>query len=473
MTVGKVHSGGFAPTIKIEPVNPEAARYLKMWECPAYRECSPGEELALRFMEQARPKAGASVIDFGCGTGRGGHALAGFGLKVTLIDFVRNCLDPQVREAVERGEMKWVKADLTKRVSVEAEYGYCCDVLEHIPEADVRRVLANILGSARRVFFNIATIPDHFGLVLDGAPLHLTVKPAEWWADELRKLGSTVHWQEVNDGYVSFYCSAWKDAAEMIGGYRINTDLDTVEAQTIANIEAGWQHIGPWGKQDREVCLLAGGPSLTHSLDEIRALRQEDGAGVVTVNGAYHWALDNGLEPGIQIVLDAREFNARFTRPVTPYTKYLVASQAHAATLAGLPHERTFLWHSGVSAAAEQLIREKTGHFFPIPGGSTVVLRALALLRMMGFWRIHLFGFDSCVNGSHHAYPQAENDDEPVIPVVCGGRMFQCTPWMLSQAHEFRGMVGFLGNEVEMAVHGDGLIAHMIQTGADISRKEN
>jgi hypothetical protein len=49
--------------------------------------------------------------------------------------------------------------------------------------------------------------------------------------------------------------------------------------------------------------------------------------------------------------------------------------------------------------------------------------------------------------------------------------MFSCTPWMLSQAQEFRGLVGFLGDEVELAVHGDGLIAHMIKTGAELSKE--
>ena len=119
-------------------------------------------------------------------------------------------------------------------------------------------------------------------------------------------------------------------------------------------------------------------------------------------------------------------------------------------------------------------MREATGHFFPIPGGSTIVLRSIALLRMLGYWRLHFFGFDSCVmpDGAHHAYAQPENDNEVLIPVTCGGRTFECTPWMLSQASEFRDVVKFLGDEVELAVYGDGLIANMIATGASLSTKE-
>jgi hypothetical protein len=42
------------------------------------------------------------------------------------------------------------------------------------------------------------------------------------------------------------------------------------------------------------------------------------------------------------------------------------------------------------------------------------VLRAFPLLRMLGYTQFHVFGFDSCVqeDGTHHAYPQPENDNQ-------------------------------------------------------------
>jgi hypothetical protein len=148
--------------------------------------------------------------------------------------------------------------------------------------------------------------------------------------------------------------------------------------------------------------------------------------------------------------------------------------------LEGLPRERTWIWHSGISQENADLVVEKTGTFFPVIGGSTVVLRALPLLVMLGFHRVHLFGFDSCVRPldekapawpaqfTHHAYRQDENDGDPTMPVTCGGRTFQCLPWMVAQATEFIGIVRYLGDEIEMAVHGDGLIAHIIATGASM-----
>ena len=46
---------------------------------PEYRKDAPGEKVAHEFLAQAKPKGGASVLDLGCGTGRGGLNLAFFG----------------------------------------------------------------------------------------------------------------------------------------------------------------------------------------------------------------------------------------------------------------------------------------------------------------------------------------------------------------------------------------------------------
>ncbi len=95
------------------------------------------------------------------------------------------------------------------------------------------------------------------------------------------------------------------------------------------------------------------------------------------------------------------------------------------------------------------------------------MLRILPLLRMLGYWKFEIYGFDSCLaDGLHHAYKQPENDDERVINVTCGGRSFQCHPWMASQAQEFIDLMRKLADEIELVVHGDGLIRHIIETAA-------
>jgi hypothetical protein len=465
---------GFTPGIKVQPYtpNPEKAKYVELWKNPRYREVSPGEQWAQQFLEIARPERDAEAIDFGCGTGRGALSLALFGaLKVTMLDFAPNCLDEDVANACvsQPTRMNFKVQDLTKQIAATAAYGYCCDVMEHIPTVDVPAVIRNILQSAHHVFFGISTVDDVMGALI-GEPLHLTVQPMDWWVGQIKEAGAVVHWKREMEGACAIYCSAWSDANDVVSEGVINAPIEVVESQTRANIEAGWTHVTPFENQDREVVLLAGGPSMAQHIDEIKALRAE-GCALVTVNGAYGWAIEHGMVPSAQIVLDAREFNSRFVSPQIDTCRYLIASQVHPSTLAGLPKERTYLWHSGISDECEELVMKLNGVFYPVPGGSTVVLRALPLLRMLGYQRFHMFGFDACVleDGTHHAYPQAENDNQPLLPVTCGGRTFQCTPWMLSQASEFRDLIQSMGDHVELDVRGDGLIAWMLKTGSDLS----
>jgi hypothetical protein len=98
------------------------------------------------------------------------------------------------------------------------------------------------------------------------------------------------------------------------------------------------------------------------------------------------------------------------------------------------------------------------------------MLRAFSLLRMLGFYRFEVYGFDSCLrDDEHHAYAQPENasDTKNLVRVSCGDRVFRCKPWMASQAQEFIDLIRFIGDEIELVVHGDGLIAHIIKTAAE------
>ena len=98
-------------------------------------------------------------------------------------------------------------------------------------------------------------------------------------------------------------------------------------------------------------------------------------------------------------------------------------------------------------------------------------------MRMLGYRRFHLFGCDSCLQdrrGQHHAYSQPENDSELVIATRCqpSGRMFWCFPWMISQGQEFIGLIKFIGSEIDLEIHGDGLLKHIIETWADLPEVE-
>ena len=121
-----------------------------MWDIPQYRIVSPGEDTAQAFVDCFNPAWDESVIDFGCGTGRGGKAIQDIAkVHVTLVDFADNCRDESTRG------MPFVKADLSHPILVSARYGYCSDVMEHIPPEQVDDVIVNIIDCVQDCFFRI------------------------------------------------------------------------------------------------------------------------------------------------------------------------------------------------------------------------------------------------------------------------------------------------------------------------------
>lgn len=479
-------TGGF----EAAPAGSEQSKYERMWSFDQYRQVVPGAQIAPEFLRIAAPRKGARVIDFGCGTGEGALmiALLGDRLKVEMLDFARNCLDADVRNALvtQSHALTFTQHDLTKPCPLPlAEYGFNTDVMEHIPPADVDLVLHNILQAAQHVFFQISCDDDSCGKLIDDK-LHLSVHPPGWWLAKFADLKCQIHyWRDLGKSCIA-YVTAWATPREIVDSGELNIELETIRKNVATNIDAGWQLAVPHEPNDLEVMILGGGPTLNSQLDKIYELF-ERGVKVVTLNGAYQWAEDHDLCVGAQIVVDARPHNARFTHPRgchNTWTKYLIGSQCDPAVLEGLPHDRTYLWHTTAESIADILKEKCPDKAFGIAGGCTVLLRAIPLLRMLGYRSFHLFGCDSCVETvspvtgigplAHHAYAQAENDGTPLFPVLVGGRQFMCTAWQIAQAQEFMDLIRILGNEFQLEVYGDGLLSWIMQHGAqlDIEREE-
>lgn len=465
---------GRAPVVKIAPT--EKKKYEMMWERPEYRIVAPGETASQHFLSIAKPKPGSEVIDFGCGTGRGALMMALLGgLKVKMVDFASNCLDPEISEALttQAHALSFTQHNLERPLEISAEYGFCCDVMEHLPPGSVPKVLDNILLAAQHVWFQISCVPDNLGTLI-GHDLHLTVKPYAWWMERFKERDCLIHYSHDGGDFCTFYVSAWTGGKDIVDAGIINTTEQEVINHVRENALANWMHVQPHVTNDFDCIIVGGGPSLAGQVDELRRLRAE-GCKLVALNGAYNWLLEQELTPSAVIVVDAREFNARFTHPVVDDCKYLIASQCHPAVLEGLPKDRTYLWHTTAEFIREPLNEIYESVWYAIPGGSTVLLRAIPLLRMLGYRRFHLFGCDSCLPENrphkHHAYDQRENDSEHVFSVVCGGRVFHAHSWMIAQAHEFMDLIKFLGDEIELEIHGDGLLSHILRTGAELSQE--
>ena len=451
----------------------ERDKYEKLWgEHKQYRAIAPGEQLADHFLAIAKPLPHQVTYDFGCGTGRGAARIAKR-CRVVGFDFAENCRDESVKDAFE-----FRRHDLTRPIEGEiADFGYCTDVLEHIPPADVPTVLKNIVTAARRVYLNISTVEDRLGALI-GEPLHLTVQPMDWWRKQLEGLGCKVHESQDLGSSCIFWCTAYVDFAELHERSVLNIDDTRLRENVLSNIRLGLQELTPHLAQGTHIVLLAGGPSLADFEDEIVALGR-DGVPIVTVNGTYNWLLEHGIKPAAQFVVDGREFNKRFLEPVVDTCKYFFSSQAAHEAVTSVPREQAWLYHAGDNTTIREMVEtyaEEIGRpheWFPVHGGTTVTGRALTVLAMLGFRRIEVFGWDSCLRGdSHHAYAQAENDGQSVIEVEVGGRKFACHPWMVIQAQEFPALVKHIYGLIdgfELSVRGDGLIAHLLNHASEMA----
>lgn len=260
-----------------------------------------------------------------------------------------------------------------------------------------------------------------------------------------------------------------------------NTPDQVILDQVYLNIRRGLPQAQPYQPNNMTALLVCGGPSLESTQQELVQAYWEGGK-IIAVNGAYQWCIENNLKPSAAIVLDAREFNSRFIEREVPGCKYLLASQCHPATFELCRSRETIIWHACTGGDDEVALLKE--YYFdrthPVTLGTTVGVRAISLMRMLGWQHFDIFGLDSCwLDGRHHAYGQAENDRDLRIKVKLiakGGEHlaeeFHCAPWHMKQAEDFQQLIKARGNMFHLNVRGPGLIAAILRTGATLA-KEN
>lgn len=279
------------------------------------------------------------------------------------------------------------------------------------------------------------------------------------------------------------------DPVDMVEGFKVNTSNE----QIIKNIEHSIRLQLPQFDQQNlqygaEICIVGGGWSLDETKDELLDICWNRGASIIALNGAAKWLMERNIRPAIHMILDARPENAEFVIDI-PGCKYLIASQCAPETFEACKDKETYIYHVVQSDKAvnaedytpepERILDEYYNkHWISVIGGSTVGLRAIALARMLGFESIHLFGIDSCYSptGEHHAYPQELNDGEGSGRMYLAlnneteleGREFRCSTWQASQAQQFRDFLATNGKYFRLHIHGDGVLAYMLKTGASL-----
>ena len=276
----------------------------------------------------------------------------------------------------------------------------------------------------------------------------------------------------------------------------LNTEEEVVLEQVRQNIRRGLQQVIPFEVNTEIVALVCGGPSLKLPEIERKLVNAAwSGAKVVAVNGAYSWCIERNIRPTGMVMIDAREFNSRFVGPAVTNCKYFLASQCHPKAFELCRGRDVWLWHACsygekelailddyyLSPSPEEKDKLSHRHHFPITMGTTVAIRAIGVMRMLGFRRFKIFGLDSCWLGDdHHGYEQKENDGEVKYPIWVRpqGRddlatRFICSAWQIKQAQDFLDLIREHGELFQLSVYGPGLIATMLRLGATMESEQS
>lgn len=172
----------------------EREKYQAIWEYEDYRKISPGLDKVGTFMKIMNPPVGSSLIDLGCGDGRAGLEFEKHGLRVWYLDLISNALQPGVDRRHFYEQPLWRHIH---RPSAGFDYGYCCDVLEHLPPEYTMLAVARMLDACRTVWMQIALAEETHGRLI-GETLHLTVRSYKWWLSHLRTLGEVIDARDLN-----------------------------------------------------------------------------------------------------------------------------------------------------------------------------------------------------------------------------------------------------------------------------------
>lgn len=161
----------------------EKDKYDRMHQIDGY---SPGPGLsfvsnALRYIKQ-----GDSIIDFGCGTGDAAQAFIDLGHDVHAVDISSKGLHHDLGKKYHQSSLH----DLPKELPL-ADWGFCVDVMEHVPTPWVDIALWQMSRKVENCFFSISGQKDGWGAKINDV-LHLTVMPGEWWLGKISE-----HWHDV------------------------------------------------------------------------------------------------------------------------------------------------------------------------------------------------------------------------------------------------------------------------------------
>lgn len=132
-------------------------KFIDVWERGEYRRGSTAQRLVQRLMEWI--PEGATVNDYGCGTGRAEveiHQLRP-SQRITMLDITETALEEPARALIsEGGPITFIESDLSNLGDLpRADWGMCINVLMTVQPDKLDRILAEIKRTCQNVVIEV------------------------------------------------------------------------------------------------------------------------------------------------------------------------------------------------------------------------------------------------------------------------------------------------------------------------------
>ncbi len=216
------------------------------------------------------------------------------------------------------------------------------------------------------------------------------------------------------------------------------------------------RRVMPAPPHDGTAILCCDGPSLADSWDSIGLERQQiPNARIVTVSGAHDVLIERGLVPDCHVECDPRPHKAAMALKPMPGTQFLLASSLHPGFVETMAGHDAALWHP------EDAGGRPDGDAGLCVGGDSAGLRALNLMRALGYRRFVIHGMDCSFRGRQQHAGARPRLVDTTIAVPCAGRTFLTSPARLAHAKTFIRTVATLAEPIALTLRGDGLLLEM------------
>lgn len=221
-------------------------------------------------------------------------------------------------------------------------------------------------------------------------------------------------------------------------------------------------------KNGEHIAIVAGGPSLNDTLDELRRFKT-----VMVCGTAHDHLIAQGIVPTYAALCDPNPACTHFLKNPQRETRYFVASSCDPSMFDHLSGYDVVRFNN---VGGENLLVYEGQPC--VAGGCTITLRALCIAILLGYVpdsEIHFFGFDSSFpsNELHHAYDHIgpngldmETNNRCIVRIGNQyGKKFLSTPAWVAQLVHFQEAIKEYGHLFAPVVHGDGMIAEAMRLG--------